>query len=106
MLKSWPTMQKCHLRLYFACAQAANRVNFNQPEEEFLDGDDVVGLGVLGKEGSGQLRAQVTPTISATMEITEADTMSLQEEFHRCSVLVFLARVIQRRNGPNLVHCV
>ncbi len=41
-------------------AQAANRVNFNQPEEEFLDGDDVVGLGVLGKEGSGQLRAQVT----------------------------------------------
>ncbi|KAK9917190.1 hypothetical protein WJX75_001712 [Coccomyxa subellipsoidea] len=38
--------------------KAANRVNFNQPEEEFLDGDDVVGLGVLGKEGSGQLRAQ------------------------------------------------
>lgn len=99
-------MQKSHQRLCSACAQAANRVNFNQPEEEFLDGDDVVGLGVLGKEGSGQLRAQVTPTISATMEITEADTMSLQEEFHRCSVLVFLARVIQRRNGPNLVHCV
>ena len=42
------------------CAlQAANRVNFNQPEEEFLDGDDVVGLGVLGKEGSGRLRIQV-----------------------------------------------
>jgi hypothetical protein len=39
--------------------QAANRINFNQPEEEFLDGDDVVGLGVLGKEGSGRLRAQV-----------------------------------------------
>lgn len=34
-------------------------MNFNQPEEEFLDGDDVVGLGVLGKEGSGRLRAQV-----------------------------------------------
>jgi hypothetical protein len=38
--------------------QAANRVNFNQPEEEFLDGDEVVGLGVLGKEGSGRLRMQ------------------------------------------------
>ncbi len=35
-------------------------MNFNQPEEEFLDGDDVVGLGVLGKEGSGRLRAQVS----------------------------------------------
>ena len=34
-------------------------MNFNQPEEEFLDGDDVVGLGVLGKEGSGRLRIQV-----------------------------------------------
>ncbi len=39
-------------------AQAANRVNFNQPEEEFIDGDDVIGLGVLGKEGSGRLRMQ------------------------------------------------
>ena len=45
-------------------AQAANRVNFNQPEEEFLDGDDVVGLGVLGKEGSGRLRAQVEDCLS------------------------------------------
>jgi hypothetical protein len=99
-------MQKAHLRLWFACAQAANRVNFNQPEEEFLDGDDVVGLGVLGKEGSGQLRAQVTATISAILEITKMDAMSLQEEFHRCSVLVVLARVLQRRKGPNLVHSV
>jgi len=23
-------------------------VNFNQPEEEFIDGDDVIGLAVLG----------------------------------------------------------
>ncbi|KAK9837334.1 hypothetical protein WJX81_007173 [Elliptochloris bilobata] len=38
--------------------KAANRVNFNQPEEEFIDGDDVIGLGVLGKEGSGRLRMQ------------------------------------------------
>lgn len=36
---------------------AANRMNFNQPEEEYIDGDDVVGLGVLGqREGSGRLR--------------------------------------------------
>ncbi len=33
-------------------------MNFNQPEEEFIDGDDVIGLGVLGKEGSGRLRMQ------------------------------------------------
>lgn len=71
-------MQTSHQRLCSASAQAANRVNFNQPEEEFLDGDDVVGLGVLGKEGSGQLRAQVTATISAIMEITKMDAMSLQ----------------------------
>lgn len=36
--------------------KAANRMNFNQPEEEYIDGDEVVGLGVLGKEGSGRLR--------------------------------------------------
>mmetsp|Transcript_20589 Transcript_20589/g.49016 ORF Transcript_20589/g.49016 Transcript_20589/m.49016 type:complete len:497 (-) Transcript_20589:41-1531(-) len=37
-----------------------NRINFNQPEEEFLDGDEVVGLGVLGKEGTGRLRVNAT----------------------------------------------
>ncbi len=39
--------------------RAANRVNFNQPEEEIIDGDDIIGLGLLGsKEGSGRLRVQ------------------------------------------------
>ena len=38
--------------------QAANRMMFNQAEDEFLDGDEVVGMGVLGKEGSGRLRMQ------------------------------------------------
>lgn len=36
--------------------KAANRMMFNQVEEEYVDGEDVVGLGVLGKEGSGRLR--------------------------------------------------
>ena len=39
--------------------KAANRTmfDFNKAEEEYIDGDEVVGLGVLGsKEGSGQLR--------------------------------------------------
>ena len=36
--------------------KAANRMNFNQPEEEYMDGEDTVGLGTLGKEGSGRLR--------------------------------------------------
>ena len=35
----------------------ANRMKFNQAEEEFMDGDDTLGLGVIGKEGSGRLRA-------------------------------------------------
>jgi U4/U6 small nuclear ribonucleoprotein PRP31 len=42
--------------------KAANRVNFNQPEEEFLDGDEVVGLGVLGKSAEGgRIRIRVRP---------------------------------------------
>ncbi|GMH35588.1 hypothetical protein BSKO_03456 [Bryopsis sp. KO-2023] len=36
--------------------KAVNRVAFNQPEEEMIDGDEVIGLGVMGKEGSGRLR--------------------------------------------------
>ena len=35
----------------------ANRINFNQAEEEFLDGDETVGLGVLGAKG--QVRGPV-----------------------------------------------
>jgi U4/U6 small nuclear ribonucleoprotein PRP31 len=35
----------------------ANRMMFNQAEEEFVDGEDTIGLGVIGKEGSGRLRA-------------------------------------------------
>lgn len=35
---------------------ATNRIRFNQPEEEFIDGDEVIGLGMLGKEGSGRLK--------------------------------------------------
>lgn len=39
--------------------KAANRTmfDFNKAEEEYIEGDEVVGLGTLGsKEGSGQLR--------------------------------------------------
>jgi len=39
--------------------KAANRTmfDFSKGEEEYLDGDEAVGLGTLGsKEGSGQLR--------------------------------------------------
>ena len=44
--------------------QAANRMLFNQAEDEFLDGDEVVGMGTLGKEGSGRLRMQASPVTS------------------------------------------
>lgn len=36
--------------------KAANRVKFGEAEEEFLDGEEVVGLGMINKDGSGQLR--------------------------------------------------
>ena len=39
---------------------------FNQAEDEFLDGDEVVGMGTLGKEGSGRLRMQVSKMLSST----------------------------------------
>lgn len=29
-------------------------MNFNQAEEEYIDGEDTIGLGTLGKEGSGR----------------------------------------------------
>lgn len=34
----------------------ANRMAFNQAEDEFYDGEDTIGLGVIGKDGSGRLR--------------------------------------------------
>ena len=38
--------------------KSANRMNFNVPEDEFMDGEDTVGLGTLGsKGGSGRIRA-------------------------------------------------
>jgi U4/U6 small nuclear ribonucleoprotein PRP31 len=38
--------------------KAANRMNFdfNVAEDEYIDGDEVVGLGAINKEGSGRLR--------------------------------------------------
>ena len=35
-------------------AFASCRMNFNQAEEEYIDGEDTIGLGTLGKEGSGR----------------------------------------------------
>ncbi|KAF6256171.1 U4/U6 small nuclear ribonucleoprotein [Scenedesmus sp. NREL 46B-D3] len=41
-----------------AMRKAANRMNFdfNVAEDEYIDGDEVVGLGTINKEGSGRLR--------------------------------------------------
>ena len=52
------------LRPLYGALQAANRMLFNQPEDEFLDGDEVVGMGTLGKEGSGRLRMQASHTLA------------------------------------------
>ena len=43
--------KQASIRKNVSCAdvrKAANRVNFNQAEEEFLDGDETIGLGTLG----------------------------------------------------------
>ena len=34
----------------------ANRMKFNEVEEEFIDGDETYGLGMLGKDGHGKLK--------------------------------------------------
>lgn len=36
-----------------------NRVQFNQAEEEIIDGDEMVGMGMVGQENSGRLRVQM-----------------------------------------------
>ena len=42
-------------------------MNFNQAEEEYIDGDDTIGLGTLGKEGSG--RYADTTTIATLLPL-------------------------------------
>lgn len=39
-------------------------MNFNQAEEEYIDGEDTIGLGTLGKEGSGRYAASSTAAIA------------------------------------------
>jgi len=39
----------------------ANRVKFGEAEDEVLDGDEMVGVGMLGKEGSGRIRCAGAP---------------------------------------------
>jgi len=57
----------------------ANRVKFNEAEDEILDGDELVGVGMLGKDGSGRIRAmaaekrvKVTKAIQRKVEKTPA----------------------------------
>ena len=66
--------------------QAANRMLFNQAEDEFLDGDEVVGMGTLGKEGSGRLRMQVSPTalvlqLQQFLVIVDLNVVSVKREW-------------------------
>lgn len=62
--------------------RAANRVNFNQPEEEIIDGDDIIGLGLLGsKEGSGRLRVQ------AQQQRQKLSAKTMKKNKHRMSGL-------------------
>lgn len=46
------------LLLLLQMRKAANRMNFdfNVAEDEYIDGDEVVGLGTINKEGTGRLR--------------------------------------------------
>jgi hypothetical protein len=48
--------------------KAANRMNFdfNVAEDEYIDGDEVVGLGSINKEGSGRLRL-----VASQQKVTE-----------------------------------
>lgn len=48
-----------------------SRMNFNQAEEEYIDGEDTIGLGTLGKEGSGRYgwTANITAGFSNTCAV-------------------------------------
>lgn len=74
-------------------------MNFNQPEEEFLDGDDVVGLGVLGKEGSGRLRAQVGLIFFPAVLVLKIQQVSVPALFYK------LTRTCQEQWHRTLRQC-
>jgi len=54
LLLHWLSPCYCSLQM----RKAANRLNFdfNKAEDEYIDGDEIVGLGTINKEGSGRLR--------------------------------------------------
>ena len=60
--------------------RAQNRVNFNQAEEEIMDGEDSVGLGLIGEGGAGgmgKLRLQVS---NKKQKISKAMQKKLQAQ--------------------------
>ena len=72
--------------------QAANRMLFNQAEDEFLDGDEVVGMGTLGKEGSGRLRMQVSQRLSGASSPTGAEVLEGHIRIHTPHVFAAVGR--------------
>jgi hypothetical protein len=76
--------------------KAANRMNFdfNVAEDEYIDGDEVVGLGSINKEGSGRLRLvasqqKVTEPYILMFEIS----MSMSLGHHIAVVCMWLSSV-------------
>ena len=72
----------------------ANRINFNQVEEEFLDGDETVGLGVLGSKGQGGVlrvaaRTQKQKITAATAKKWARQQQQVGLPLVNCSVIAF-----------------
>lgn len=49
-------------------------MNFNQAEEEYIDGEDTIGLGTLGKEGSGRYANTASSTAAVAVAYTVHDS--------------------------------
>lgn len=50
--------------------KAQNRMKFNEAEEEIVDGDEVVGLGMMGKGGIGKLGALQVAVFGCSLTLT------------------------------------
>jgi U4/U6 small nuclear ribonucleoprotein PRP31 len=48
----------------------ANRMEFGKAEEEYIDGDEMFGLGMLGKDGHGKLKV-----MQAASKITKREKL-------------------------------
>lgn len=74
-------------------------MNFNQAEEEYIDGEDTIGLGTLGKEGSGRCATcYYTELWSLVMFTVHVSQLAASKQASFTCVLLCIAQ-------PLPLHC-